>query len=93
MISLTAAQRLAFAKHPVGMPLQGYWWVGGWIRPRNGIPPKPGKCLKNAGPTPSRVHALLGCCLNATTMNYHPAIWLLPFHLYCAAYNCAAGAV
>ena len=34
--------------------------VGGWIRPRNGTPPKPDKCLKNAGPTPSRVHAVLG---------------------------------
>ena len=34
--------------------------VGAWILPRNGIPPKPEKCSKNAGPTPSRVHAVLG---------------------------------
>ena len=37
--------------------------VGGWIRPRNGIPRKPSKCSKNAARTPSRVHALLGVFL------------------------------
>jgi hypothetical protein len=34
--------------------------VGVWTRPRNGIPLKPEKAQKNAGRTPSRVHALLG---------------------------------
>ena len=37
--------------------------VGAWIRPRNRSPPKPGKCLKNAARTPSRVHAVLGVYL------------------------------
>src|SRR5512134_1233414 len=41
--------------------------VGGWIHPRNGTPRKPETCSKNAGPTPSRVHALLGALFERRT--------------------------
>ena len=44
------------ARYPLG--------VGGWSCPRNGEKPEAAKkCSKNAGPTPSRVHALLGALI------------------------------